>query len=196
MLHVICTAYNRPIQLRMFIDGMLLQTCPTWRLYIIYDGPAPETIKSVMALYHDSRISFTETPTVNGAYGHPNRRSQLSKLPLNHTDFVLITNEDNYYVPKFIQIMLPMARALSRKIAMVYCNTVHSYLEYGVLDTQLKVDHIDMGSFIVRVDVAKKVGFVNTNLSADGTYAVSCAKFCKRVNLSIIKHSKPLFIHN
>lgn len=196
ILHVICTSFNRPIQQRILIDSFMVQTNPMWKLYIIHDGPAPSQLKDIVNYYTDPRIKFIETETINGNYGHSNKNKILGMLPLNHSDFVLMTNDDNYYVPRFVEFMTRRCSSLSRKVGLVYCDTVHSYLNYELLKTQLKENFVDMGSFIVRIDVAKKIGFNQIHLSADGTYAESCANFCKKVRLEMIYIPKPLFIHN
>jgi hypothetical protein len=167
-----------------------------WKLTIIHDGPAPEQLKSIIKYYQDARIKFIETATVSGNFGHPNKKLLLGMVPNNHTDFVLMTNDDNYYVPKFIEIMTARCNSLSRKVGIVYCDTVHSYTQYDLLKTQLKENYIDMGSFIVRTDVAKKAGFNGNHLSADGTYAEACAAICQRIRLNIVYIPKPLFVHN
>jgi len=194
ILHVICVAYKRVIPLRILIDSFLTQTNPNWELHIIHDGEAPSEVKSIISLYQDSRITFQETLKVNGHWGHVNRNICLKQLTLNHRDFVLMTNDDNYYVPKFVECFLKECRR--NDIGMVFCDTVHSYLDYDVMRTIIKEDYIDMGSFVVRVDVAKRIGFNHIHLSADGAYAVECANYCRVRKLKITHISKCYFIHN
>lgn len=197
ILHVIAVAFHRPLPLRILMESFMVQTNPAWRLNIIHDGPSPESIKMLInsPLYKDPRIFYTETDKVYGRWGHPNRKKGISELPFNHHDFVLLTNDDNYYVPTFVQTMLRGCSDNS-KIGFVYCNTVHNYQNYDVLLTQLKRDHIDMGSFIVRVDIAKKIGFNSFELNADGIYAEQCSDLCRRLHLRITYVNKALFVHN
>jgi hypothetical protein len=193
-LHVISTAFERPIHLRRFIDTFLVQTCEKWTLSIVYDGKAPQEIKDIYTPYiPDTRISFTETPTLNGKYGHPNRKMMLQKLKGETTDFVLITNEDNMIVDSFVELFLKECKG---NVGMVYCNTIHSYMKYDILSTQVKENFIDMGSFIVRLDIAQHVGFNHEHLSADGRYAVECYQECQRRGLIAVKINKALFCHN
>jgi hypothetical protein len=81
-------------------------------------------------------------------------------------------------------------------VGMVYCDTVHSYTQYDVLKTEVREGHIDMGSFAVRLDVARKIGFRHIHFSADGTYAMECANYCRMRRLRLVHIAKPLFIHN
>lgn len=188
------TAYDRPICLRMGCDGFLLQTDPHWILHVVYDGPAPKAIKDVMALYKDEpRILFRETPVKLNDFGHPNRKMMLETLEYEPDDYVLITNEDNYYVPTFVEQFLSKC---DTNVGFVFCFTLHSYLQYGVLQTRIEENYIDMGSFIVKFAVAKEVGFNHVHLSADGTYAVECATECKKKGMLLRYIAKSLFIHN
>lgn len=192
-LHVIITVFGRAIHLRRIIDCFVVQTCQRWVLHIVHDGPPSKEILAVMSVYNDSRIQFESTPRVNGLWGHPNRQMMLRKMPLNHRDYVLITNDDNDYVPVFVEMMLKKANKVA---GMVYCDTVHSYLKYDILRSQVKENLIDMGSFIVRIDVAKKVGFNDMHFSADGTFAVKCASHAGRLKLPVQHIGLPLAIHN
>lgn len=194
ILHVICVAYHRPIPLIILIDSFIVQSNHNWALHIVHDGEAPPQIHEIINSYHDPRVLFESTPQVNGNWGHPNREAKLKQLVLNHRDYVLITNDDNYYVPDFVKYMLRETK--EGKNGLVYCNTVYSYYQYKVLVSELRENMIDMGSFIVKLDVAKKVGFNYEHLSADGRYAVECADYCRLRKLGIIHLPKPLFVHN
>jgi len=147
-----------------------------------------------MSLYREPNILFQSTPEVNGHYGHPNRQLVLRQLTLNHNDFVLITNDDNMYVPVFVEYM--MKECKKDDVGMVYCDTIHSYMGYDILKTEIRENLIDMGSFIVRLDVAKRVGFNHIHLSADGAYAVECSNYCRVRKFRLIHIPKALFVHN
>ena len=192
-IEIICVAYRRAIPLRIMIDCFLVQTNPNWSMHIVHDGPAPDDVIDVIALYDDPRITFCETPQINGLWGHPNRRWMLEQLPINGEDYVLITNDDNYYVPKFVELVLNEVR---KNVGFIYCNTVHSYMCYDVLVTRIKECSIDIGSFVVRLDVAKKIGFQHMYETADGRYAEECAVICLVRKLKLIHIDKPIFIHN
>lgn len=192
-LHVIIPAYCKPIPLRGLIDSFKLQTNPNWRLHIIHDGPAPVAVKDIVVSYRDSRISFCETAKVMGSYGHPNRRTMLESLPDSSKDWVLMTNHDNYYVPRFVQYFLSLCDST---VGMVYCNTIHSHYSYSLHYSKLTEAGIDMGAFIVRLDVAKKVGFNYLHFAADGRYAMECRELCETTDLQIKYINKFLFVHN
>ena len=193
ILKIIVVAYNRPIELRILCDCFLVQSIPNWELYIIYDGPAPKEIQEIMALYNDERIHFACSKYRNGNYGHPNRRKMLEILDGTNDDFVLLTNDDNYYVPVFVEYMLQQA---TRTVGIVSCNTVHSHFMYKVHESKLLTNGIDMGAFIVRYSIAKGIGFKHEEFEADGMYAEECANACRCANLTTYHIPKPLFCHN
>lgn len=199
-LYVICVAYEKPVALRLLIDSFLLQHRPDWDLTIIHDGPAELKsggINDIVNLYWGSSLNncihYIERPKHYGQWGHPNRRWGIEQLPDSAEDFVLLTNDDNYYVPRFVDFMLSRAKP---DVGMVYCDTVHSYMGYNVLKTRLVQNFVDCGSFITRVDVAKTVGFTDMFEQADGRFAERCVEECKRRGLRTVYVGLPLFVHN
>jgi len=193
VLKVIVVAYKRVIPLRMLIDCFMVQTSPSWELHIIHDGPAPDEVCEVIGLYDDKRVNWYQSAKREGKYGHPNRKKMLQNVKAGNDDFILITNDDNLYTPIFVQKILDNA---TKSIGLIYCNMLHNYYSYDVLNTQLKINLIDMGAFVVRADIAKKVGFNSTKFEADGIYAEECAKYCTDHKYRIIKLENILFIHN
>ena len=194
-LIVISVAYGRTIWLRSMIDSFLLQTRKDWELHIVYDGPAPEKVLDIMKTpeFKDPRIHFYESPERYERYGHPNRRAALREVKCNPHDWILLTNDDNFYTCKFWEYM---SREIKAKVGMILCNTIHSHMDYNVHDSQIYECGIDMGAFLVRADIAQKVGFNHDHFSADGVYAVECHEECKRKGLIAVKVPKCLFIHN
>lgn len=212
-INIICVAYQRPVRLRGLIDSFIVQTDQNWSLQICHDGPATDEIWKVLDLYkishkngisHDGKIEFWETPKRNGLYGHPNRRTMLENLKGDKNDYVLITNDDNYYVPRYVEFMLKMA---APNVGIIYCDTDHSHAEYDTdfimcRRPELLEHHIDMGAFIVKLDLAKEVGFNYTHckakdyFSADGVYAEECNAKRIEKGLRSTYIRKLLFVHN
>ena len=193
-IHIICVAYERYVQLEILIRSFILQSNPNWMLYIIYDGPVPAEINSIInPLLIDTRIVFYNSPVRNQHYGHPNRSSMLETIETEPGDFILMTNDDNYYIPRFIEFFLAV---VDRHVGIIYCNTIHSHLDYRIQISELVENGIDMGAFAVRADIAKQTGFNYNCFSADGKYAGECLITCKANGLKAVKINKCLFIHN
>lgn len=194
-LKIIVVAYQRPIRLRIMVDCFLVQTDPSWEMYVIHDGPVPEQIDDDMERRRDPRLHFCYTQQVKGKWGHPNRKYMLETIKADPDDYFLITNDDNYYTPSFVKRM----RDTMRKdlCGIIYYNTLHNYWDYTVHLSKLKEGYIDMGAFIVRSDVAKAVGFNHDNISADGRYAEDCLAYCQKQGLrTVYIPNTVMFIHN
>ncbi len=197
-IHIICVAYERVEPLEILIRSFIVQTNKNWILHIVYDGTAPKKILDIIAPFldgsrKDERIHFYQSPERNQKYGHPNRRTMLKSIETNQDDFILMTNDDNYYIPRFIEFML---RQINPRVGMVYCDTVHSHAEYDINYSELRENCVDLGAFIVRATIAKETGFNHDHFSADGTYAEECLKTCHKKGLIAIKIKKALFVHN
>ncbi len=193
ILKVIVVAYKRAIPLRMLIDCFMVQTSQSWELSIIHDGPAPDEVCEVIGLYEDKRIKWYQSAKREGNYGHPNRKKLLENLSISQDDFVLITNDDNYYTPNFVATVL---NNNTKSVGMVYWNMLHNYYSYDVLNTQPRINNIDMGAFAVRGTIAKKVGFNSTKFEADGIYCEAVVRYCQENKYRVMKLDKIMFIHN
>lgn len=193
-LKVMAVAFERPIPMRILIDCFLVQTNPNWELLIVHDGVASKAVREVAYNYADEpRVRYFETFKRKQQYGHPNRQTYLKSIEYSEDEFILLTNDDNFYCPVYVQYML---ESIQENTGMVYCDTVHSHFKYNVLKTLVAVDHIDIGSFIVRADIAKAVGFNHFEFNGDGMYAEECKKLCIERGLRVDYVPKPIFIHN
>ena len=197
-INVIAVAYERYEPLEILIRCFLIQTCPDWTLSIVYDGEAPQGIMDIVEPFisgnrKDERIRFYCSEERYQKFGHPNRRSMLQSLKCDLNDFILLSNDDNYYIPVFIEKMIETVKF---NTGIVYCDTVHSHMQYDINVSELKENFIDIGAFIVRADVAKITGFNHDHFSADGRYAEECYGTCVSKGLKAIKIHKPYFIHN
>ena len=190
-LKIIVVAYFRPLRLQIMINCFRVQSDPKWEMHIVHDGPAPQEIRDILP--EDPRIVFYETSQRVKNYGHPNRRMMLNDIQASNDDFVLITNDDNYYVPEYVRYMRAEAKP---GVGIVYHDCLHNYYSYDILKAKMQTNYIDMGSFIVRADVAKTVGFTSNAFHADGIYAEACAGYCNSHNLAIKYIPKAIFIHN
>jgi len=192
IVKVIMVAYQRIVPLRIAVDSFLNQTDDRWELHVIHDGPVPQAIYDLIS--RRNRVHFRETSAVNGKWGHPNRRSMLERIEADASDYILITNDDNYYIPGYVELI---QQHMKPGVGMIYYNTLHSYFNYTVHTSQPKVGRIDMGAFVVRADVAKAVGFRHDVEVADGMYCEECASYCMAHGLQMVYIQGIVpFIHN
>lgn len=192
-LQVIAVAYQRPKEIKVLISSFIVQTNPHWLLYIIHDGATPKEITDVVTEFQDKRLILCESKIRKGKWGHPNRKMMLDKIPCEPDDPILLTNDDNYYVRTFVDKMLT---GMTKAVGMIHCDMLHSYTDYGIFKTQPRISGIDMGAFVVRADIAKKVGFNSVKFEADGEYCEEVVKYCKENNYRVLHIDKILFVHN
>lgn len=192
-IDIIAVTYGQNWDLKCFISSILAQTNQNYRLIILHDGKAPESLVNELQpfLIHD-KVEFIATKERLQHYGHPMRRWALQNIKLN--EYILLTNGDNYYTPNMVDEILRCNEDF------IYFNCVHSHVlkhvgnktNYGVLNTQLKNSHIDMGCAVIRSSFAKKAGFNSDEFSGDWTYFEDVLK----LKPTIKKIEKYLFVHN
>ncbi len=89
----ICPVYNN---YPYVISSLLAQTHKNWDLFLIHDGPNETGLRERIQLVNDPRISYTETSSRVGNWGHKIRSEWISKMKDHDTGYVVVTNSDNY----------------------------------------------------------------------------------------------------
>jgi len=194
MIDIISVTYNQNENLKCFINSIKCQTNDKWRLFIIHDGPNSQ-LKDELESYGylvPNKVLFIEHPIRKNDYGHSLRKWGVDNLA--SSEYLLITNGDNYYTPNMVDEVLKI------KKDFIYFNCVHSHKtpnnnnkqDYGYLDAKLHRGWIDMGSVVLKTYLAKNVGFNSVDFAADWFYFESILK----LKPSIHKIDKTLFVHN
>lgn len=167
---VVCPAYNRyPV----IISSMIAQTYQDWELHLIHLGKN-DYIRNLVEAHNDERIIYTEdTNCLPGQWAHPIRQKYLQLMKENQigldSDYVLITNEDNYYVPTFFEMMLKPFSDVG--VIATYCSDmIHSYKAHEVINVKLEVGYIDCGGVVIRKAHAANVGWNDLSHSSDWIY--------------------------
>lgn len=194
MVDIIAVTYGHVEILKCFINSIKSQTNPNWALYIIHDGPNTNLKKQLEdEKYIDNdKIKFIEHPIRTENYGHLLRKWGLETLV--QSEYVIITNGDNYYTPNMID------EVLKRKEDFIYFDCVHSHntprnsnkSSYGHMISELRSSSLDMGCVVIKSNLAKKVGFNSIKFAADWIYFEEVLK----TKPSVCKIDKILFVHN
>lgn len=189
---VICVSYKRYRHIHVLINAFLCQTLDNWKLLIIHDGH-DEKMEQLVGAYqkqHDN-IQYMQTDQRYNDYGHSLREIGLHRAD---TEFLMFTNDDNYYAPKFLEYMFEAIRR--DQLDLVLCNMIHSHKnpgkykqdDYHLFDSYPKRKYMDMGNFIVRRELAQEVGFADKSYTADGVFI---DKLIERYNVvNLIGHWK------
>jgi glycosyltransferase involved in cell wall biosynthesis len=193
-LSIICVAYKRYHAIKVLIECLLCQTNPDWELLIIHDGEDTEHYNIVFPYTEQyANIKYWQTPIRYNDFGHTLRDLGIQQVT---GDYILITNDDNYYVPKFVELMLePQAD-------FIYCDMVHNHNRpesssggtYGFFKTHPAYCQIDIGCFIIKREIAQAVGFKHRINEADGLFVEDILRTYP--NLKIVKIPKVLYVHN
>lgn len=197
-LTVVCVSYKRYKEIHILINSFLCQTVSNWKLLVIHDGP-DKKMNEIVESYGTSNpsIEYLETEERYNDWGHSLRDIGIRRAD---TEFVLLTNDDNYYMPKFLECMFEPINNWDADF--VLCDMVHNlpnpgrYIqpEYNYFDTYPKKLYIDIGTFIVRTTMAKEVGFRDKSFAGDGTFVEDLLK--RFPHMDICKIPKILFVHN
>lgn len=187
---------RRSRALTCMLASIAAQTYTNWRVKIVHDGPCQQPNATQNELVHDPRVEFICTPERKLQHGHPHRREQ-ALAPFSHKDdgpalpeYLVFTNDDNYYMPVFLEWLLAEATGLSSDF--VYCDMIHSHRMWQHFITMPKKGRIDLGSFLVHRSLVEKVPWTDFSFSGDGTYIEALVAAAKRVR----KLDATLFVHN
>jgi len=179
-IEVIAVAYKRLDELKIFVQSWLNQTESNWTLTVIHDGFNENFIKIMEGFSEESpkKIRYKCTKIRHNDYGHSLREIGLKGAS---GDFVLITNADNYYIPKalkFINDAIEWASSLNKFPDVLIFDMVHSHsnpgnrksLSYSYFKVQYERNRIDIGAAIVSTSLARMAGFQDKSYSADASY--------------------------
>ncbi len=176
----------------VLISSLMQQSCTGWKLILVHDGPYEEMDKLINQ-YKNERIIFCNTPKRHNDFGH-SCRNFVIKNYLNSTPgkYVVITNDDNYYAPGFIELM---TNSFTPNTIASYCDMIHNYSEWECIQTNLTYAHIDCGCFMLLKEklLDSKVLF-DTHFAADWSYINAIMGIYGAENITKVK--KVLFVHN
>jgi hypothetical protein len=155
---IICPIYN---EYPAIISCLIMQTNQNWKLWLIHNGPCDNP----PVLPDDPRITWMETPTHTGNWGHATRRDYLQKVT---SKYVVITNPDNYYAPSFIEKCIKQFSIKGTTVAVYSEQIIHNYTEWSVMNCRPSRGFIDCGSVMMKTKEVQQVGWNNvTEHSAD-----------------------------
>lgn len=215
-LKVICVTYNQDYELKCLINSFKCQTNQNYELIILHDGKNSDLYASLMRNnYLSEKIKFDDSYGRFNDWGHSLREIGIKNFVTEEDDFVLITNGDNYYCPKFVEYVLRIAEQFKEghttqsydyypPVGIIYFNMIHSHFrgdsssgtDYGYFNTDFKHSMCDIGAFIARRDIIQSVGFRDRGHDADGVMINDILEYQKTHDFSIMKISQVLFVHN
>lgn len=191
-IEFIIPTYERTDHLMCVISSIKAQTNPNWKIHVVADCPPSKVELSKVVEYFkdDSRIRFTILSKRSNDWGHTPRNFGLT---FSKEEWVVMTGEDNYYTPIFVEEFLKEA---DKETNFVFCNMVTNYNnnQYAPMRCRIELGYIDIGCFMVRPELAKQIGIeVKYKELADGVLA---DKYIKRFEGKVKQILKILYVHN
>jgi len=145
------------------LSSLINQTHQEWELIIIHDGPETYHISKIVQVANDPRITYIQTKERKQNWGHHWRRWALSELKegrlSKESDFVVITNSDNWYAPTFCEQMVKGFLVRPNAVATYTSHMIHSYTGWNLINCSPKQGFIDSGNVMVKREVACEIGW-------------------------------------
>lgn len=191
-IEFIIPTYSRTNHLKTIVCSLLAQTSPNWKAHIVADCPEEEVqteLTEFVKYINDERVKLTILPQRYNDWGHTPRQYGLDNAT---EEWVIMTGEDNYYVPIFVEEMLRE----SIDFHFVFCDLVHNWMrqDYIPLKSSLKLGGIDIGNFMTKTNMAKRIKLRTTEEWADWYFV---EEFSNKFNMAKYKKiNKILYVHN
>lgn len=190
-IEFIIPAYGRPTNLVMTLGSLFSQTNPNFKVHVIADTEYEGFDWAVSTFKHDERLKVTVLETRYNDWGHTPRNVGLDMAT---EEWVVITGDDNYYAPTFVDEFLSV---VNDKTGFVYCNmvhNVHSANSYIPVSCRTEFGAIDMGNFMTRRQLVGNIRLNAKEFAADWIFVSDYLR--QNPQIGIKKVDKWLYVHN
>lgn len=150
----VVTSHNNLHALHNILDMLEHQTQKPNEVIVLVSGYDKKHIKDSWIICEDLQDA-----------GH-DKRSQ--GLTLSNSEFTGFFNDDDFYHPQYIEKMVNYAPNHD----LIYCDFISHLYGNQLVTSSPQIQRITSGNFIVRTDVAKKVGYNHRHYQADGQFIV------------------------
>lgn len=169
-----------PDRLALFMLSMRRQRYDNWEVVAVTDGPNPQAAQFVKQI-SEPRLRLIETPKALGHWGHPYRQLGLDAC---RGEFIGMSNDDNYYVPGYLE---QMVNAL-RDADLATCQILHNYYAWEICPAGT-----DLGSWIARAELIRKTPWKGQEFTSDQDYIKALTELAGG---RVVQIQKPLLVHN
>jgi hypothetical protein len=172
-------------RLHAFILCMQRQRHTNWELICVTDGPRGDIMDLVLDV-DDDRVFLINTPAPLGQWGHPYRQLGIAAA---RGEFLGLSNDDNYYVPGYLEQMLYAIQVNCADIAL--CNHVHSYFGWSHFLVDADRNTGDIGAWIAKKSLIDRHVWSGIAVDYETTYLKRLLSGAK-----VVCAKRPLFVHN
>lgn len=187
-IEFIIPTWERPEQLKVILQSLMVQTNPNWTAHVVIDGLTND-YREVKDMYqNESRVRFSHVDGPNNDWGHTARNYGLDEAK---EEWIVMTGDDNYYVPTFVQNFL----AVANNGDFIFCDMLHDMKRdsYQPIPSHIQLGYIDIGNFMCRRNVIGDLRLKTESYQADYDFA---RYITKHKTKKIIKIDKILYVHN
>jgi glycosyltransferase involved in cell wall biosynthesis len=188
-IEFIIPTWKRPEKLKLMLQSLIVQTNPNWTAHVIIDGLTNDYFQVKEMYQNEERVRFSHLESNYNDWGHSGRNYGLDN---SKEEWIVMTGDDNYYVPTFVQNFLDVTRST---VDFVYCDMVHDMKrdEYQPIPSKLQLGWIDIGNFMVRKSIVDDLRLNTKSYQADFEFVDYIQKHKTK---RILKINKVLYVHN
>lgn len=185
---------RRAFALKALLASLGAQTYSRLRVEVTHDGPARTWLPELIAGAAGASLpcALTYSAQRDGSHGHPHRQAAIERLLRQGAEWILLTNDDNYYVPVFLEALLS-AGTRKPHPRVVYCDMLHSHRQWKLFTTRPKAGAIDLGCVLAHKEAVEKVRFDDHSFRGDGIWIEKLVRACRG---RVAHVPLPLFVHN
>ncbi len=169
-----------PDRLQLFALSMRRQRYENWEVVAVTDGPNPAAARLVAEM-QEPRVRLIETEKPLGCWGHPYRQLGLDAC---RGEFIGMSNDDNYYVPGYLEQMIFALEDAD----LALCPMLHNYHAW----TRAAAGG-DLGCWLARATLVRQVPWPGSHFSADEEYFKALSSLA-RDRVTVL--DRVLFVHN
>lgn len=189
-IEFVISSHGRINNLNVSLSCLQSQLNKNWKAIVIVDGIKDGYENCVDYFSKDERIEFFFLEKQYRDFGNTPKNIGLQKCT---EEWVVMTSDDNYYVPSFIDEIL---NNVTESTNFIYCDMIHNGYNYQFFETHHSSHRIDVGIMVMRTILAKQLKLIENRIDSDGIFCNEyISKFCKDEK-SIKKINKILYAHN
>lgn len=190
-IEFVIPTYNRPHQLMTIISSIFSQRDDRWKIHVVADGVYDGYQKVKDYFIGDERIKFSELEKPSQDWGHTPRNYGLKHAT---EDWVVMSGDDNYYTPVFVDHFLNAAKPAGTNF--VFCDMIHNWndSQYYYVKSEPVYGKIDIGNFMTKRIYAQQLKLDVTNNAADAKFVEEYLNKFTKIGVKYIP--KPLYVHN
>lgn len=188
-IEFIIPTWERPEELKLILQSLMVQTNPNWTAHVIIDGLTND-YREVKDMYqNESRVRFSHVDGPNNDWGHTARNYGLDHA---QEEWIVMTGDDNYYIPTFVQNFLTEGE---EGRDLVYCDLLHEMKrdDYQSIKSRIAEGYIDIGNFMTRRTIIGDLRLITNSYQADFKFVNYINKY---KTSKVGKINKILYVHN